>query len=146
MSDQIRDGVVSLAHAVARAGLVIAAGGNIAGRVGADLLARWGEPHRHYHTVTHLAVVLAVVDENASHSADADAVRLAAWTPGEARPRLRRVTDWVTVADLATVGGTLALALATFASIQFRIVRLGPPTGLPGRRSGRCLRPNARCS
>ena len=28
------------------------------------------------------------------------------------------MTDWVTVADLATAGGTLALALATFASIR----------------------------
>ena len=45
------------------------------------------------------------------------------------------MTDWVTVADLATVGGTLALVLATFASIQFRIVRLGPPTGLQTSRS-----------
>ena len=42
MTDQIRDGVIRLAHAVARAGLVIAAGGNIAGRVGADQL--WVTP------------------------------------------------------------------------------------------------------
>jgi len=31
--------------------------------VGADLLARWREPHRHYHGATHLAEVLAGVDE-----------------------------------------------------------------------------------
>ena len=42
MSDQTRDGVVRLAHAVARAGLVIAAGGNIAARRGADQL--WVTP------------------------------------------------------------------------------------------------------
>lgn len=47
--------------------------------MGADLLARWREPHRHYHTADHLAVVLAVVDEHRAHAADPDAVRLAAW-------------------------------------------------------------------
>lgn len=62
-----------------RASLPAAAPADLAGRVGADLLSRWGEPHRHYHTVAHLAVVLAVVDENAGHASDADAVRLAAW-------------------------------------------------------------------
>jgi predicted metal-dependent HD superfamily phosphohydrolase len=51
----------------------------LAARVGADLLARWGERHRHYHTVSHLAVVLAVVEEQHGHAADLDAVRLAAW-------------------------------------------------------------------
>lgn len=50
-----------------------------AARVGADLLRRWGEPHRHYHTTSHLSVVLGVIDENAGHAADPDAVRLAAW-------------------------------------------------------------------
>lgn len=30
--------------------------------VGRDLLARWQEPHRHYHGTTHLAEVLAAVD------------------------------------------------------------------------------------
>ena len=28
---------------------------------GDDLLARWGEPHRHYHTLAHLSAVLDVV-------------------------------------------------------------------------------------
>ena len=32
--------------------------------------------------------------------------------------RLRCVTDWATVASLATAGGTLVLAVATFASIR----------------------------
>jgi predicted metal-dependent HD superfamily phosphohydrolase len=47
--------------------------------VGGDLLARWSQPQRHYHTVNHLRVVLAVVDEHAAHAEDATAVRLAAW-------------------------------------------------------------------
>ncbi len=55
------------------------AAAELAARIGADLLQRWSEPHRHYHTRDHLGVVLAVVDEQAAHAVDADAVRLAAW-------------------------------------------------------------------
>jgi len=44
-----------------------------------DLLARYAEPHRHYHDVRHLAEVLGVVDEFADHAADVEVVRLAAW-------------------------------------------------------------------
>lgn len=46
---------------------------------GEDLLARWSEPHRRYHTTDHLRVVLAVVDDHAARADDPDAVRLAAW-------------------------------------------------------------------
>ncbi len=62
-----------------RAALPATAPAELAARVGADLLQRWGEPHRHYHTAAHLGVVLAVVDEHGTYAADADAVRLAAW-------------------------------------------------------------------
>lgn len=48
-------------------------------RFGAELVARYGEPHRRYHTCDHLAAVLDLVDELAGEAADADAVRLAAW-------------------------------------------------------------------
>ncbi len=51
----------------------------LAARVGEDLLARWSEPHRHYHTLNHLGVVLAVVEEHSSRAEDPAAVRLAAW-------------------------------------------------------------------
>jgi predicted metal-dependent HD superfamily phosphohydrolase len=51
----------------------------LAARVGEDLLVRWSEPHRHYHTVNHLGVVLAVVEEQAGRAEDPTAVRLAAW-------------------------------------------------------------------
>ncbi|CAM5442214.1 HD domain-containing protein [Streptomyces abikoensis] len=44
-----------------------------------DLLRRWSEPQRRYHTVDHLVAVLDRVDELAAHAGDADAVRLAAW-------------------------------------------------------------------
>lgn len=46
---------------------------------GRNLLERWGEPQRRYHTAAHLAAVLDRVDELADHADDPDAVRLAAW-------------------------------------------------------------------
>jgi predicted metal-dependent HD superfamily phosphohydrolase len=46
---------------------------------GENLLRRWSEPQRHYHTVAHLAATLGHVDRLAGHAADPDAVRLAVW-------------------------------------------------------------------
>ncbi|MFI9646631.1 hypothetical protein ACIHAA_10095 [Streptomyces sp. NPDC052040] len=43
------------------------------------LLARWQEPQRHYHTLTHLTAVLDHVDTLQEYADDPDAVRLAAW-------------------------------------------------------------------
>jgi len=47
--------------------------------VAIDLLRRWDEPHRHYHTSRHLEAVLAMVDGFQTLAADAELVRLAAW-------------------------------------------------------------------
>ena len=47
--------------------------------VGRDLLARWSEPARHYHTTEHLAFMLDVIEEASALAYDATAVRLAAW-------------------------------------------------------------------
>ncbi|PZT69225.1 hypothetical protein DN402_19435 [Streptomyces sp. SW4] len=44
-----------------------------------NLLARWREPQRRYHTLAHLTAVLDHVDLLREHAADPDAVRLAAW-------------------------------------------------------------------
>lgn len=44
-----------------------------------DLLTRWAEPQRRYHTTAHLEAVLDRIDELAAHADDPDAVRLAAW-------------------------------------------------------------------
>ncbi|MFD0383661.1 hypothetical protein ACFQ2B_18745 [Streptomyces stramineus] len=44
-----------------------------------ELLRRWSEPQRRYHTVDHLTAVLDRVDELAAHAEDADTVRFAAW-------------------------------------------------------------------
>jgi len=50
-----------------------------AATVAEDLLERWGEPHREYHTGDHLARTLSIVDANARLADDLMAVRLAAW-------------------------------------------------------------------
>jgi len=47
--------------------------------VGEQLLARYGEPHRHYHDGRHLSEVLDAIDLLAHHAGDVNAVRLAAW-------------------------------------------------------------------
>ncbi|WP_241777800.1 hypothetical protein [Streptomyces sp. CT34] len=44
-----------------------------------NLLARWDEPQRRYHTTDHLAAVLDRIDELADHAQDLPAVQLAAW-------------------------------------------------------------------
>ncbi|MFD9539148.1 hypothetical protein [Streptomyces sp. NPDC060022] len=44
-----------------------------------NLLARWAEPQRRYHTTAHLTQVLDRVDTLAGHAADPDLVRLAVW-------------------------------------------------------------------
>jgi len=58
---------------------VIAAGGHPFDAVAAELLARWSEPHRRYHTVDHLRFMLSVIDDHAAAADDPDLVRLAAW-------------------------------------------------------------------
>lgn len=48
-------------------------------RYGDDLLRRWSEPQRRYHTVEHLAAVLGHIDVLEEYADDVVAVRLAAW-------------------------------------------------------------------
>jgi predicted metal-dependent HD superfamily phosphohydrolase len=45
----------------------------------AAVVAAWGEPHRRYHDLAHLAAVLGLVGELEAAAADPAAVRLAAW-------------------------------------------------------------------
>jgi predicted metal-dependent HD superfamily phosphohydrolase len=47
--------------------------------LGRDLLRRWREPHRKYHTERHLAFMLDVIERNGALADDVDAVRMAAW-------------------------------------------------------------------
>ncbi|WP_328340277.1 hypothetical protein OG873_18430 [Streptomyces violaceus] len=44
-----------------------------------NLLTRWQEPQRRYHTVEHLTAVLDRIDVLERHAHDPDVVRLAAW-------------------------------------------------------------------
>ncbi|WP_328311385.1 hypothetical protein OG432_14670 [Streptomyces sp. NBC_00442] len=46
---------------------------------GENLLARWAEPQRRYHTTTHLTAVLDHIDVLERYAHDPDLVRLAAW-------------------------------------------------------------------
>ncbi len=50
-----------------------------ADHLGGELVARYGEPHRRYHTAAHLEAVLDHVDALAHGAANPDLVRLAAW-------------------------------------------------------------------
>jgi predicted metal-dependent HD superfamily phosphohydrolase len=81
---------------------------------GADLLRRWAEPHRRYHTVDHLAAMLSVVDELASAATDADAVRLAAWTHDA-------------IYDPRAAGGENERASAALAAAVLGDLRVPPP-------------------
>ncbi|WP_214411744.1 HD domain-containing protein [Sphaerisporangium fuscum] len=47
--------------------------------LGAELAARWAEPHRRYHTLGHLRAVLDAIEPLAGFAGDPVAVRLAAW-------------------------------------------------------------------
>ncbi|MET7617045.1 hypothetical protein [Streptomyces sp. NPDC005408] len=44
-----------------------------------NLLTRWSEPQRHYHTLDHLTAMLLHIDALEEYAADPDLVRLAAW-------------------------------------------------------------------
>ncbi|MGH8893296.1 MAG: HD domain-containing protein [Actinomycetes bacterium] len=67
-----------LAEAWLRTTGAVGARGDVAG-AGAALLGRWVEPHRRYHDLAHLDVVLRTVDELAPWARDVEVVRLAAW-------------------------------------------------------------------
>ncbi len=47
--------------------------------MGEELIGRYREPHRRYHTVDHLVAMLRVIDELAGEADDVDAVRYAAF-------------------------------------------------------------------
>ena len=50
-----------------------------AAQYGRDLIARYREPHRHYHTVEHLVAMLRLLDLFDKQAHDPTAVRYAAW-------------------------------------------------------------------
>jgi predicted metal-dependent HD superfamily phosphohydrolase len=62
-----------------RAALPATADPDKVARAGDDLIRRWSEPQRHYHTLTHLERMLEVVDAYGSHAGDPRSVALACW-------------------------------------------------------------------
>ncbi|MEH0820343.1 MULTISPECIES: HD domain-containing protein [unclassified Micromonospora] len=91
-------------------------------RAGEELLARWREPQRRYHTVRHLTAVLDVVDAYAGLADRPDLVRLAAWchdavydprAAGDANER-----------DSAALAGTLLAGLGPAAEAVAEVRRL----------------------
>jgi predicted metal-dependent HD superfamily phosphohydrolase len=44
-----------------------------------DLVKRHSEPHRHYHTLEHVAEVLRIAGRLSKYAAEPNAVMLAAW-------------------------------------------------------------------
>ncbi len=108
-------------------------------RAGEDLLIRWSEPHRRYHTVEHLTAVLRVLGEYADRAADPTAVTLAAWYH-DAVYDPRRVDNEEASALLAeAVLPALDVPPARVAEVA-RLVRLtATHDPIPGDRNGGLL-------
>jgi predicted metal-dependent HD superfamily phosphohydrolase len=78
-----------------------------AAAAGRALLARWAEPHRQYHVLSHLRDVLTRVEELADYAVDLDAVRLASWYHDavyQGRPDDEEQSAQLAEADLAALG------------------------------------------
>jgi predicted metal-dependent HD superfamily phosphohydrolase len=97
--------------------------GPSADEIGRDLVARWSEPHRHYHTLAHLDRVLSIVDSHAREATDADAVRLAAWFHDAVYDPLRTDNEDASAALAARVLPRAGVPAHTVAAVG-RLVRL----------------------
>jgi predicted metal-dependent HD superfamily phosphohydrolase len=78
-----------------------------AAAAGRALLARWSEPHRRYHGLSHLRDILASVEVLGDHATDLDAVRLAAWYHDavyDGRSDDEELSAQLAEADLAALG------------------------------------------
>lgn len=121
----------------------VAAAGGTAGvdhvaRVGAALLGRWREPHRHHHGEQHLADVLDGVDLLADEAADVAVVLLAAWyhdavydgRPGEDEERSAQCAE----RELDELGVPPERVQAVAALVRATIDHTGDlPAGADGR-------------
>jgi predicted metal-dependent HD superfamily phosphohydrolase len=102
--------------AVRGAGAPTVVGDSVIDAAGTDLLARWAEAHRRYHTIAHLRAVLSIVDDFAAGTAaaDPDLVRLAAWWHDA-------------VYDPRAAGGENERASAALAAAVLGDLRVPPP-------------------
>ncbi|MEU8421589.1 metal-dependent phosphohydrolase [Micromonospora sp. NPDC048835] len=110
-------------------------------RAGEQLVARWREPHRHYHTLAHLTAVLDVVDKHADLAGRADVVRLAAWFH-DAVYDPRAVGD-VNERDSAALAETVLTGLGvpavTVAEVHRLVLLTAGHSVAPGDRDGALL-------
>ncbi len=106
---------------------------------GRELLRRWSEPQRRYHTPEHLRAVLRHVDDLAGHAADPDAVRLAAWFH-DAVYRPDRTENEERSAALAVRALTAAgLPAARTAEVERLVLLTVAHDPAPGDRDGEVL-------
>ena len=109
-----------------------------AAATGRGVLARWAEPHRRYHTLSHLRGVLTRVEEMADHAVDLDAVRLAAWYHDavyQGQPDDEERSAQLAEADLAALGVDPSLVAEVARLVRLTISHQPGP----GDRSGEVL-------
>ncbi|WP_304454145.1 metal-dependent phosphohydrolase [Nocardiopsis sp. YSL2] len=100
-----------------------------AAAVGAELLERWSEPHRRYHTVAHLRDTLAAAERLRGEARDPAAVRYALWFHDavyEGRPRQDEEESAALARRLLTLMGAPA-ALAAEVSRLVLLTRTHRP-------------------
>jgi predicted metal-dependent HD superfamily phosphohydrolase len=108
-------------------------------RAGDDLLARWSEPHRRYHTVQHLAAVVGIVSDYSERAADPSAVMLAAWYHDAVYDPQRVDNEEASALLAETALPTLDLLPARVAEVA-RLIRLtATHDPIPGDRNGGLL-------
>jgi predicted metal-dependent HD superfamily phosphohydrolase len=122
----------------------LTASGSTAGRgdqraAGEALLARWSEPHRHYHTVEHLSTVLSTVDSWATASDDPDAVRLAAWYHDAVYEPRRGDNEEASAALAASDLANLAIPASSVTEITRLVLLTASHDPRPGDRNGALL-------
>ncbi|WP_285796932.1 metal-dependent phosphohydrolase [Micromonospora sp. NBRC 107095] len=110
-------------------------------RAGEMVIARWREPHRHYHTLAHLTAALDVVDQHADLAERVDVVRLAAWfhdvvydprAAGDANER-----DSATLAGNVLAG--LGVPMSTVAEVRRLVLLTAGHSVTPDDRDGALL-------
>ncbi|WP_420116378.1 metal-dependent phosphohydrolase [Micromonospora sp.] len=108
---------------------------------GADLLTRWREPHRRYHTAHHLRAVLDVVDRHADLADRPERVALAAWTHDAVYdPRAAADANERASAELAgTLLTGLGVPAATVAGVRRLVLLTAGHLVTPGDRDGALL-------
>ncbi|MFE7869353.1 metal-dependent phosphohydrolase [Micromonospora humida] len=107
---------------------------------GADLLTRWREPHRRYHTAHHLRAVLDVVDRHADLADRPERVALAAWTHDAVYdPRAADANERASAELAGTLLTGLGVPAATVAEVRRLVLLTAGHRTAPGDRDGALL-------